>query len=167
MIFVILGTQRFQLNRLIEELDRLIENGELPTNEIIIQHGYSKKSRYAKNFKLISEENFINYIKESDLVITHGGTSAIINALKLSKKVIVIPRKSEYGEHVDNHQQEIVDLFFYKGYIEKVDEIRELLNTINKAADKEYVKYVPTNNLAEYLVDKFINNIQLGRGRKR
>ena len=40
MIFVTLGTQKFQLNRLLKQLDRYIEQGKI-TDKVIAQIGYS------------------------------------------------------------------------------------------------------------------------------
>lgn len=44
-------------------------------------------------------------------MITHGGTGAIIGAVKKGKKVIAVPRLVKYGEHVDNHQMQIIKQF--------------------------------------------------------
>ena len=40
MIFVTLGTQKFQLNRLLKQLDKYIEQGQI-TDKVIAQIGYS------------------------------------------------------------------------------------------------------------------------------
>ena len=42
---------------------------------------------------------------------------SIITSLEKDKKVIAVARNHEYGEHVNNHQREIVDLFDKKGYL--------------------------------------------------
>ena len=50
-------------------------------------------------------------IQRADIVITHGGTGAIIGAVKRGKKVIAVPRLARFGEHVDNHQLQIIRSF--------------------------------------------------------
>ena len=45
------------------------------------------------------------------IVITHGGTGAIIGAVKKEKKVIAVPRLAKYGEHVDDHQLQLIKQF--------------------------------------------------------
>ena len=47
----------------------------------------------------------------SDDDITHGGTGAIIGAVKKGKKVIAVPRRAKYGEHVDDHQLQLIKQF--------------------------------------------------------
>lgn len=69
------------------------------------------------NQNIISSNNFLTEMilkkwkKRADILITHGGTGAIIGAVKKGKKVIAIPRLAKYGEHVDNHQMQIIKQF--------------------------------------------------------
>ena len=44
------------------------------------------------------------YIQEARMVITHGGPASFIAPLSIGKIPIVVPRKKEYNEHVNNHQ---------------------------------------------------------------
>ena len=107
MIFITLGSQKFQFNRLLKAIDNLDTN-----DEIFAQIGYSdykpKKFRY-KAF--LDREEFDTMMEKSDIVVTHGGTGAIIGAVKKGKKVIAVPRLAKFGEHVDDHQIQIVKQF--------------------------------------------------------
>jgi UDP-N-acetylglucosamine transferase subunit ALG13 len=53
----------------------------------------------------------------------------IINGLKNNKKVIAVARLKKYGEHVNDHQLQILERFSEKGYLiplydfEKLDEV--------------------------------------------
>ena len=92
MIFITVGTQKFQFNRLLKEVDKLIEEKKI-TEEVFAQIGYSdykpKNYRY-KDF--IDRDEYANIMKKCQKVITHGGTGAIVGAVKQEKKVIAIPR---------------------------------------------------------------------------
>ena len=117
MILVMLGTQNNSFNRLLEQIDNLIQEEKIQ-EEVIVQAGYTKyKSKNMEIFDLISKDEIQRYQQEASYVITHGGAGSIITSLKYGKKVIAVPRKHEYGEHVNNHQEEIVELFSKKGYI--------------------------------------------------
>ena len=50
-------------------------------------------------------------MEKANIVITHGGTGAIIGAVKKGKKVIAVPRLAKYGEHVDDHQLQLIKKF--------------------------------------------------------
>ena len=104
MIFVTVGTHEQPFNRLIQEIDRLAETGAV-REEIIIQTGFSTyEPKYCKWQKLFPYQEMLKYVSEARIVITHGGPSSFIMPLQVGKIPIVVPRKKEYDEHVNNHQ---------------------------------------------------------------
>ena len=109
MIFVCLGSQQYPFNRPLKEIDRLIDENIIK-EDVFAQIGNSdyipKKFKY-KDF--LNPEDYKKVLEMADVVISHGGTGSIINAIKLSKPTIVIPRQSKYGEHLDDHQFQIVE----------------------------------------------------------
>jgi UDP-N-acetylglucosamine transferase subunit ALG13 len=160
LIFVTVGTQRFQFNRLFEELDVLIENGVLK-ERVIAQIGFT--DYVPSNFtaeKMISPEKVNNLIKESSLIITHAGTSSIISSLKKEKKVIVVPRQKKFGEHVDDHQMEITKLFEIKEAIESVYEIKELGEKIQIIKNKTYKRFGFDNRQLLNSIDEYLEGLK-------
>ena len=156
MIFITFGTQKFAMNRVVTEIDNLIEEGFLDQNKIVFQHGYSQRSKYCQNYDFVDEDHFFKLINSSEIIISHGGTSSIITALKAGKKVIIIPRKAKYLEHVDDHQMEICGVFKEAEYIELVEEVKDLKNAITVARYKHYKNYTSKGDLAKYIVDEII-----------
>lgn len=156
MIFITVGSQKFQFNRLLEQIDLLIEN-KIIKEEVFAQIGSS--DYIPKNYKykdFITQEEFIDYMSKCNYVITHAGTGAIINALKNDKKVIAIPRLSKYGEHVDDHQIQLIDEFKELNFIEPVYEIDELESAIKSIKKKKYNKYVSNTDIIIKDIEKFI-----------
>lgn len=101
-IFITLGSQKFQFNRLLKAVDELCEKGTVDAEDVFAQIGYS--DYLPKNFsykKFLDRDEFSNEMEKANIVITHGGTGAIIGAVKRGKKVIAVPRLAKYGEHVD------------------------------------------------------------------
>lgn len=126
MIFVTLGSQRFQFDRLLKALDDMVGDGRI-TEELFAQTGYSDYlPQHYKYKQFLDRDEFLNWQDKCDIVITHGGTGAIVGALKKGKKVIAIPRLSKYGEHVDDHQLQIVDEFQKLGFICRCDDCEKL-----------------------------------------
>lgn len=102
MIFVTVGTHEQQFNRLIEYMDNWAANHD---EEVIIQTGYSTyEPRVAKWQKLFSYQEMKKNIEEARIVITHGGPSSFIAPLQIGKIPIVVPRRKEFDEHVNDHQ---------------------------------------------------------------
>lgn len=154
MILVTLGSQKFQFNRILIEIDKLIES-KVITNQVIAQIGASDYiPKNFKYFKFLPRDEFNKYMNDCEFVITHAGTGAIITALKNEKKVIAIPRLAEFGEHVDDHQLQIVDEFRDLNFIEPVYKIEQLEKAISIIKNKKYNKYVSnTTNIVEDIIN--------------
>ena len=91
-IFITLGSQKFQFNRLLKAVDELCEKGTINAEDVFAQIGYS--DYLPKNFsykKFLDRDEFSNEMEKANIVITHGGTGAIIGAVKKGKKVIAVP----------------------------------------------------------------------------
>lgn len=46
-------------------------------------------------------------IRSADVVISHAGTGSAVTALECGKRPILVPRDPSFGEHVDDHQEQI------------------------------------------------------------
>ncbi len=130
MIFVTLGTQDKHFDRLLKAVYK-IETDE----KIVAQIGSTefKSSKPEEKFeihKFLSNEEFEKYMDEARVVITHAGVGTIIYGLKKHKKMIVAARLKKYGEHVNDHQLQILQTFASEGYIiplENFDDLPKLL----------------------------------------
>jgi UDP-N-acetylglucosamine transferase subunit ALG13 len=128
MILVKLGTQNQDFSRLLN----YIEKSKIK-DEIIVQAGHTKfKSKKMRIFDFIDFDQMKKYIDECDLVITHGGTGSIVESVQLGQKVIACARKQKYGEHADDHQEEIVKVFAESGYILELNEENKLDDLMKK-----------------------------------
>mgnify|MGYP003302256468 FL=1 len=158
MIFVSVGTQDKSFTRLLELIDKEIDKGFIK-DEVIVQSGYTKYN--SKNMKIldyVSKDDFNKYIKECDLLITHGGVGTIFTGLENNKKVMVMPRLKEYREHNNNHQLDITDSFEKEGYILSFNNEIEFEEKY-KMLDSFKVKKYQSNTLNMIrLVKDFIDN---------
>lgn len=141
MILVVLGTQDKPFTRLLKALESQKKSG-LIDDEIIVQSGTTQySSDVMKCFDLIPIEEFDHLIETADLMITHGGVGSILGALKKHKKVIAVARLQEYGEHVNDHQKEILEQFEQMGYLlccENFDDLHEMIHQIHQFVPKPY-----------------------------
>ena len=143
MILVLLGTQNNSFHRLLEEVQKNIDNGNIQ-EEVIVQKGYTKfESNEMTMYNKLPSDEIEKLIDNANLVITHGGVGSIINSIQKGKKVIAIPRLKKYNEHVNDHQLDIVKSFNELGYIiglNDVNELAEALINIQKFEPKQYIK---------------------------
>lgn len=138
LILVTLGTQFEPFKRLLD----MVESSSI-TGEIVVQAGYTKyKSDKMKLFDFISIDQMEDLIKKADFIITHGGTGSILAPLKMGKRVIACARLAKYGEHVDDHQTEIVSVLKEEGYILEASEsvtLNSLLPVLQSFTPKTYI----------------------------
>ena len=103
MIFVTVGTHEQQFNRLVEFMDKYAETHQ--DEEVVIQTGFSTyEPKYATCSKLYPYKEMLELVDKARIVITHGGPSSFIMPLQIGKIPIVVPRRHEFDEHVNNHQ---------------------------------------------------------------
>lgn len=159
MIFIALGTQKFQFNRLLQNVDKLIDERKID-EPVYAQIGNSDYR--PKNFEYSSffdKSEFENRIKNCDVLITHSGVATIIAGLKYEKKVIVVPRLAKYGEHVDNHQVQIAESFSKQNYVIMCMEDDSLEELIVKAKHHEFAKYISQRKQMVETIEKFIQKL--------
>ena len=158
MIFLCLGTQIFQMDRLLKKIDEMISKGCLKDN-VIAQIGYSEYLPINYKYKrFMDKDEFYTYQKQADLIITHGGTGAIIGASKLGKNIIAVPRLAKYGEHVDDHQLQIVRVLEEEGYIRVAYDVESLHSLISLAFKKPITKKYNRESKIYSIITKFIDN---------
>ena len=157
MILVTLGTQDKTFVRLLDEIDKLINKGIIQ-DKVIVQAGFTKYcSDNMEIFDLISQDEFNNLMSKADLVITHGGVGNIISALEKNKKVIAVPRLAKYGEHINDHQTQIIAKFNDLGYIIGLQDVDELDRAIKEVKKFNPQKFVHDNGKMLSLVSKLID----------
>lgn len=157
MILVTLGTQDKTFVRLLEKIDQLINNG-LIKDKVIVQAGFTKyNSENMEIFDLIPQDEFNSLMDKADIIITHGGVGNIISALEKNKKVIAVPRLAKYGEHINDHQTQIIAKFNALGYIIGIQDVEELDDAIKKVKKFKPKKFVHDNSKMLNLVSKLID----------
>ena len=159
MIFVAVGTQKFPLNRLLKQIDDLVESGAI-SEPVFAQIGNSDyRPRNYEYQQFLEKEEFDKKIEECSLLITHSGVGTIISGISSHKPVIVFPRLEKYGEHVDDHQKEIAESFSEMNYILVCDENANLVDLIQEAKNHKFSVYVSQRKNMVKTVRDFLNKI--------
>ncbi len=157
MIFVCTGTQVYQFDRLLIEIDKLIANGSI-NDDVFAQIGASTYQPKHFAFKeYLSEDEFKRYQDSATLIISHGGTGALIGASKKGRNIIAVPRLQKYGEHTDDHQLQIVTVLEKEGYVRAVYDIKQLGAVINESLTHPIEKRY---NRESFVLDILFNYIE-------
>ena len=106
MIFVTVGTDHHPFDRLIKTVDELKSQGTIP-DDVFIQTGSSDyQPKHCSFEKLLPFDSLMKKIAAARIVVTHGGPGSIMPVIYAQKIPVVMPRRKQYGEVVDDHQMD-------------------------------------------------------------
>jgi beta-1,4-N-acetylglucosaminyltransferase len=110
MIFVTVGNATQGFHRLLDAVDRLAGEGLWGDEEILIQYGNNPgfRAAHCRLEDFLPMDRFVKLIGKASLVISHAGAGTILHALQAGQVPVIMPRRKQYGEAIDNHQLELV-----------------------------------------------------------
>ncbi len=107
MIFATVGTQ-LPFDRLLLGLDTWAANN--PHLSILAQSGVSESQfSHIRTVSHMGQAAFQEHFEQARLIVGHAGMGTILCAAELGKPVILMPRRAEFGEHRNDHQQDTAD----------------------------------------------------------
>jgi UDP-N-acetylglucosamine transferase subunit ALG13 len=136
MIFVTIGSavKGIEFTRLIKEMDEIA--GKID-EEVVMQIGtVPYEPQNSKYFRYTSYQENLSYFQKASLVIGHGGTGTILNALRFQVPIVVVPRRHHYGEHVDDHQVELAQRLVGNELIKVVYELEDLESAVKEMQER-------------------------------
>lgn len=125
MIFVGVGTERFSFDRLVRSIDGAAPG--LAGEEVFVQLGHSQYEPQACPWeRLLPYPELVARIEQARVPILHGGAGMMLIAARAGKVPIVVPRRHEFAEHVDDHQVQLATRMAELGYVILVDDPSEI-----------------------------------------
>jgi UDP-N-acetylglucosamine transferase subunit ALG13 len=146
MILVTTGTNGSPFDRLLREIGNIKVD-----EEIVVQHGPSAlRPANATCVEYVRFPELVRLVRESRLVISHGGVGSILVATINGKHPLVVPRLARYGEVVDDHQHDLARRLERAQAVTLVEDPRRLPEIVQTAAHGSVVE---SNQAAGALVD--------------
>lgn len=145
-IFVTLGTiDPFRFDSLVDRILTVIPR----TSNIVWQIGSTNRSDLpGKVVKSVPVEKFDDYVRESDVVITHAGVGSALRILDLGKSPVMVPRRAYRNEHIDDHQLQISQRLSELDLVVECDAAELAISHLELAASKS-IKNAGSNQLGE------------------
>lgn len=167
MILVTLGTQDKPFTRLLDAIQKAINDGIIK-EEVIVQAGHTKyESSNMKIFDLIPADEFDQLVKKCRILITHGGVGSITTGLKASKIVIAAARLSKYKEHTNDHQKQIIREFVDAGYLVELKDFNQLGKTLAYAKKFHPKKFESNTKNFISLIENYIKEDSMKKEEKK
>lgn len=158
MILVSLGTQDRSFKRFLGAIEKQIVLGNIK-EKVVVQAGATEfTSEHMEIFDLIPSNEFEKLLKECDLLLCHGGVGTIIDGLKHHKKIIAAARLSEYHEHQNDHQKQIIHEFVNQGLILELDDFDRLDQKLLEVQDFVPREYESNTPYFISILDNYIQN---------
>jgi UDP-N-acetylglucosamine transferase subunit ALG13 len=148
------GTHYQGFPRLVEKMDFIASK---INHHVIIQTGFTDyKPLNAEWFDFIEESAIHHYYKNADVVITHGGAGSILDCLKYSRSIIVVPRLKKYNEHIDDQQMDLAQALQMQGKVSTVYDVNKLKREIEIKLKPELG--IKSKNKSNQELENVLNN---------
>lgn len=118
MILFTLGTEQYPFYTIISWLTELINLDIIEPEEIFIQYGSSPQKLIpagVKQVDFLPESEFKSLVDKANIVVTHCGEGSILLLQSYKKPFIVVPRRGNLKEHIDDHQLEMAEILQQQG----------------------------------------------------
>jgi UDP-N-acetylglucosamine--N-acetylmuramyl-(pentapeptide) pyrophosphoryl-undecaprenol N-acetylglucosamine transferase len=122
-IFVTLGTQdAYPFSAAVDAVRRTAPTGV----EIHWQLGSASAHGLTHAAPILWAPSYRSELQWADVVVAHAGVGSLLSALETGHAPVLLPRRRQRGEHVDDHQAQIASVAFARGLAiaSEVDELR-------------------------------------------
>jgi UDP-N-acetylglucosamine transferase subunit ALG13 len=121
LIFVTLGTHHDPFDRLLDALSAF------DPDDLVVQYGPGSPPRGVRHAAAYMPfDEMQRNFDAAEGVITHAGVGSIICARRAGHVPLVVPRRHDLGEHVDDHQAELTRALEARGTVVAVWDPAEL-----------------------------------------
>ena len=126
--FVSVGNSRYRMQRLLRAVCRCSEYLPQP---VFVQNGHTPFScPGVKSCAFMSQPQFEQCLINADVVVLHGGGGSILQANRLGKIPVVVPRRAGHHEHVDDHQFALCQRLEEMGKVVLLEEPDRLIEAV-------------------------------------
>jgi len=145
VILVSLGTHEQPFERALEIIAPLAQEDSL-----VIQHGHTppRTDVHASWIEFTTYDELVGLMSEAEAVVCHAGVGTIMSALGVGKCPIVVARRAQFGEHVDDHQLQIATTFAERGIIVACSSPASIVACLTKARECASAGYERQGDLA-------------------
>jgi UDP-N-acetylglucosamine transferase subunit ALG13 len=104
LVFVTVGTDHHPFDRLVGWIDDWLAGGAEERVRCLIQTGTSMPPLRTEFDQYFGYQQMETFLAEASVVVCHGGPGTVMMARWAGKRPIVVPRRHDLREHVDDHQ---------------------------------------------------------------
>ncbi len=126
MIFVTVGTNETRFERLVDAVGALALD-----EEIVIQTGHCLgRPAGATCVEFLDFDDMLDHSRRARVVVCHAGVGSIMMSLSAGRRPVVMPRRGDLGEAVDDHQVPLARRMAAAGMVTLVESPGELARAV-------------------------------------
>lgn len=168
-LVVSLGTDYHTFDRLLRWVKAYL--AENPQVRCLVQHGHTSPVEGADNVKLLPAGTLKRLYAKAQVVLVQGGPGSIQDARATGAIPLVVPRRVEFDEVVDNHQVPFVTMMEKQGGAVIVESRADLFDKLTLAFENPSLfhaaqPYVANPSIAAGQLAQGLDNLLSGRTRR-
>jgi UDP-N-acetylglucosamine transferase subunit ALG13 len=102
MVLVVVGTDHHPFDRVVRWADTWARSH--PQARVVVQYGTSRPPAVAEGYDVLPIDRLVALFREATVAVCHGGPGTIMGARDAGLVPLVVARRHDLGEHVDDHQ---------------------------------------------------------------
>ena len=164
-----LGTDYHTFDRLLRWVKAYL--AENPQVRCLVQHGHTSPVEGADNVKLLPAGTLKHLYAKAQVVLVQGGPGSIQDARATGAIPLVVPRRVEFDEVVDNHQVPFVTMMEKQGGAVIVESRADLFDKLTLAFENPSLfhaakPYVANPSIAAEQLAQGLDNLLSGKTRR-
>ena len=168
-LVVSLGTDYHTFDRLLRWVKAYL--AENPQVRCLVQHGHTSPVEGADNVKLLPAGTLKRLYAKAQVVLVQGGPGSIQDARATGAIPLVVPRRVEFDEVVDNHQVPFVTMMEKQGGAVIVESRADLFDKLTLAFENPSLfhaaqPYVANPSIAAEQLAQGLDSLLSGRTRR-
>jgi UDP-N-acetylglucosamine transferase subunit ALG13 len=132
-LLAVVGTDYHPFDRLVRWVDAWSMGH--PEVDCLIQYGTAPAPRHAAGVAYATHDELGGWMDRARIVVCHAGPSTILEVRHRRLLPIVVPRRGQAGEHVDDHQERFANRLASNGLVLTAASQRELGVLLDKALE--------------------------------
>ena len=133
LVFVTVGTDHHPFDRVVTWVSEWAKDHDV-SDQCFAQYGTSSPPVGIQGAEYVSHDKAQELFRAAKVVITHGGPGTIVEIRQKQAKPIVVPRRSDLGEHVDDHQVKFARHIARTGLVDIAETSQELRRLLDELA---------------------------------
>ena len=137
-----------------------------PGSRCVLQYGLNDVSDdpSIEATAFVGHDRFEELMHTADRVICHGGTGTLFPAIRCGKRPLVIPRLARFGEHVNDHQLDIMSALADAGLVLPVLSAPGLADALRQfPSTSQQIAALPSNEMMLLMVENFLRTAMPGQ----